>query len=138
VSTAVSIVAFRITNDCIGCGLCKKKCPWNAIIGEKKTVHVVEPTLCRQCGTCWYSCPRCAVEDAKGYRRYKSHQARTPKSRIDREECVGCLNCLLNCEQSAIRHQKGVLTSRCAVEESRCIGCGSCLACCPGDCISLA
>jgi Pyruvate/2-oxoacid:ferredoxin oxidoreductase delta subunit len=132
------LTAFLITQDCVGCGLCKQKCPWAAILGEKKKRHLIEPTLCRGCGTCWHSCPRCAVADPGGTRRKKGGRPRVLKARIDRQACVGCQNCLLNCEREAISHQDSMLSGTCQVDESRCIGCGSCLSFCAGECISLA
>ena len=128
---------FRITRDCIGCGLCRRKCPWQAVIGVQKKVHLVEPTLCRQCGTCWYVCPQCAVENSKGDRRAKAIKSHHPKATIDREACVGCQNCLLNCEQGAISYERGLVGGHCRVDGSLCIGCASCLSYCPNDCIAV-
>ena len=106
-------------------------------MGEKKKKHVIDPTLCRGCGTCWYSCPKRAVEDPEGYRRSKEHKARVPKADIDRKSCAGCQNCLLNCAQGAIDYEKRFLTGNCSVDQDRCKGCGSCLAYCPSGCIGL-
>jgi NADH:ubiquinone oxidoreductase subunit F (NADH-binding)/Pyruvate/2-oxoacid:ferredoxin oxidoreductase delta subunit len=46
---------------CIGCGLCIKKCPTEAITGEKKMPHVLEELKCIRCGTCFAVCPKGAV-----------------------------------------------------------------------------
>ncbi len=41
---------------CIGCTACVKKCPVNAISGEKKKPHRIDPDLCTKCGTCATVC----------------------------------------------------------------------------------
>ena len=131
-------MAFRISEDCWGCGVCRKMCPWSAVHGERKKRHLIDPVICRECGTCWYACPRCAVEDAEGYRRKKEVKTRIPKVSINRGLCAGCKNCLLNCEQGAIHYKRGLLFGYCMVEETLCVGCGGCLALCASGCISLA
>ena len=37
---------------CRGCTLCAKKCPVNAISGEKGKTHHIDQTICTTCGTC--------------------------------------------------------------------------------------
>jgi NADH:ubiquinone oxidoreductase subunit F (NADH-binding)/(2Fe-2S) ferredoxin len=41
---------------CTGCGVCVPKCPYGAIRGEKKEVHVIDPLVCRKCGICSDGC----------------------------------------------------------------------------------
>jgi NADH:ubiquinone oxidoreductase subunit F (NADH-binding)/(2Fe-2S) ferredoxin len=49
------------TNACTGCTLCAKKCPTNAIVGEKKKAHYIVDEKCIRCGTCHDVCRFSAV-----------------------------------------------------------------------------
>ena len=41
---------------CRGCMVCKKKCPVDAISGERKEKHVIDPEKCIRCGACLEAC----------------------------------------------------------------------------------
>lgn len=41
---------------CTGCGLCARKCPQNAITGEKKKPHKLDQNECIKCGICYDGC----------------------------------------------------------------------------------
>ena len=63
-SVTVEAITSRIQLDkCVGCGLCTKVCPYNAISvdKEKKKAEVVE-AACAGCGTCGAECPFGAIE----------------------------------------------------------------------------
>ena len=56
-----AMLNYVITDDCIGCGLCKKNCPAEAIDGEKKQKHVIDTTKCLKCGACMEKCRKGAI-----------------------------------------------------------------------------
>ena len=47
---------YKITDKCIGCTLCSRKCPVHAISGERKTVHAINAEACIKCGVCIENC----------------------------------------------------------------------------------
>jgi ferredoxin len=52
------LIAYYIEPEkCVGCLLCLKNCPTEAISGERKKVHVIDQELCIKCGACFDVCP---------------------------------------------------------------------------------
>ena len=54
--------AVIIEDKCIGCTICPKNCPVNAINGEIKKKHKVIEEKCTGCEICYSKCPVKAIE----------------------------------------------------------------------------
>jgi len=58
-----SLITYNIdTKKCVGCQLCAKKCPVEAISGKAKQIHKINQKDCIKCGICYENCKFKAVE----------------------------------------------------------------------------
>jgi NADH:ubiquinone oxidoreductase subunit F (NADH-binding)/(2Fe-2S) ferredoxin/Pyruvate/2-oxoacid:ferredoxin oxidoreductase delta subunit len=55
--SCTDLIFFEINQDCVGCGICLKECPVDAITGENKELHRIDQEKCIRCGTCLAVCP---------------------------------------------------------------------------------
>jgi ferredoxin len=52
-----ALIRFDVDAEkCVGCYLCNKNCPTNAVKGERKQVQKIDQNLCIKCGVCLDSC----------------------------------------------------------------------------------
>lgn len=56
------LIRYGITDNCTGCVICAKRCPTQAIAGEKKAKHIIDQQKCIKCGVCLEVCKFDAVE----------------------------------------------------------------------------
>jgi NADP-reducing hydrogenase subunit HndC len=52
---------YVIPEKCIGCTICARNCPADAIDGELKKVHHINIDKCVKCGICMSKCPKQAI-----------------------------------------------------------------------------
>ena len=132
-------MSYTISDACIGCTACVKICPVNAISGEKKEKHVIDPELCIECGACGRVCTRGGVLDDKGRAVERLKKSEWPKPIILAERCYACENCVAACPGGALAmaDENLPLTENKAVLAfpEKCISCGWCVTNCLFDAI---
>ncbi|MFC1908280.1 NADH-quinone oxidoreductase subunit NuoF [Chloroflexota bacterium] len=48
---------YILPEKCQGCLICLRNCPVDAIVGDRRMVHVIDQSKCVKCGTCLDVCP---------------------------------------------------------------------------------
>ena len=55
-------MAYKIGEECLGCGACASECPVNAI-SENGGKYEINAEECIDCGTCAATCPTGAISE---------------------------------------------------------------------------
>ena len=132
-------MAFFITENCTGCTACIKRCPTEAITGERKHLHIIDPGLCIDCGACGVVCPDEAIFDGLGHLCDMLKANQRPKAFVDLQSCTGCEWCVWACPFDALVMKDspggGAFARIAVVIEKKCVGCTLCELDCPYDAI---
>lgn len=75
------LVALIDESHCIGCTLCIRACPVDAIAGANKRMHTVLPDLCSGCDLCVAPCPVDCIEMVPAGRSWSDADARSARQR---------------------------------------------------------
>ena len=134
---------YSIVETCIGCTACTKRCPTNAITGERNQLHVIDPTLCIDCGACGIVCPPEAILDKFGNVCAAIKKPDWPKAVVIEEKCIGsgCELCINICPFDALslEHSDRIddFFGKSTVDEKKCTGCRLCEDVCGWDAIHI-
>ena len=129
-------MTHKITDKCIGCTICAKKCPVGAISGELKSLHVIDSVECIDCGLCGKLCPKSAIVDMDGVQLTKIPKPEWKKPNIDKDLCAGCSLCVENCPQGVLEitgpsFHGDIDTVAQLTNSDGCIDCKICKSVCP-------
>ena len=133
-------MAYAIIETCIGCTACTNRCPTDAITGDRKLLHVIDPDLCIDCGACGVVCPAEAILDTYGNVTEMLKKNQRPIAFVDEKACTGCDKCEERCPFDVL-HLVPVEDSQSpffevmGVDEPKCTGCRECEKACPYDAI---
>ncbi|MGI6226661.1 MAG: 4Fe-4S dicluster domain-containing protein [Peptococcales bacterium] len=53
----MSLYTIKVTDDCIGCGLCVELCPMNCLQMGEDNIPYLKYEECWYCGCCEIECP---------------------------------------------------------------------------------
>ena len=106
-------MAYKISEECIMCGLCQANCPADAI-SEGDTQYVIDPEACILCGTCAENCPAGAIAEAEAEEEETVEEAEPSEEEGGQTmafkisaDCIMCGLCQANCPADAISEGDG-------------------------------
>jgi electron transport complex protein RnfB len=132
----------KITEKCTGCTLCKRYCPVNAISGERKQQHAIDPQLCIECNACGHICNFGAVLDRNGLVVASLKPAQWSHPVWDYKTCTACNICVQACPTGAIGRLEPDGSERMhaypyLANSKICISCSFCADSCPIGAIAM-
>ena len=135
-------MSHLITEACTGCQACTKVCPTDAIHGERKARHEINPAACIDCGACGRICPFKAVQNEEGQLCQMVKRALWLKPQVLESKCVACGACIEVCPTGVLEFtaRKGDNPNEVPflADAANCIGCSFCEHACPTQAIHMS
>lgn len=135
-------MAYYIGNKCIGCGMCLRSCPVQAISGGLKEKHIIDAGICIECGACTTACNMKAIRNSDGIVCEKPNKEEILKPLIDKDKCTFCRLCIINCVTNSLEiseptHNGDISLYSKLKQKNNCTGCGMCEKVCPQKAITM-
>ena len=135
-------MSYRITDRCVGCGMCRKICPVDCIAGEPRKRHKVKTERCIDCGACGRICPHHAVLDRLGRpcERIRRRALYWEKPLFDYSLCMSCRVCIDACPAAclAVSYTEDTQDKKAypyLSAPSDCVACRFCMLECPVEAV---
>jgi len=132
ISNAPAVASIR-EPECIGCTLCIKACPVDAIIGAQQMMHTILLEECTGCELCVAPCPVDCIDMIS----LEAGEETEPAHLDDSQPCIHCGICMEVCPRDLAPQQLLLFKNSTTVAESLrlqdCIECGLCDRVCPSQ-----
>jgi electron transport complex protein RnfB len=128
-------MSHTILAVCTGCTACVKVCPVEAITGERKNLHGIDPAICIDCGACGRICPADAVVDAHQKPVAMLKRSQWLKPLVSEKKCLEvCPTSVLDFAELKPDQVRAIAYLR---DAKNCIGCSFCEVACPVEAIEM-